>query len=153
MRLTLAGLLKMAVGEAAGFWDTELDKGAYVQWLDRYPTQLVVLSAQVAWSEHVEDALKRGGLGAAEATVEGMLGLLADTVLTPQPPVRRRKLEHLITELVHQRDVTRSLLANNITDPSSFDWLSQMRFSFDLKHQNPLLQLSIRMADASFSYG
>lgn len=42
--------------------------------------------------------------------VEDTLNVLADSVLHEQPPVRRRKLEHLITELVHQRDTTRLLI-------------------------------------------
>ena len=42
--------------------------------------------------------------------VEDTLNVLADSVLHEQPAVRRKKLEHLITELVHQRDTTRFLI-------------------------------------------
>lgn len=111
---------------------------------------------QVTWSERVAEQLKAkkgDALKAVESTAEAMLALLAETVLTPQQPVRRRKLEHLITELVHQRDVTRRLLACENVDANSFEWLSQMRFQYDRSASHPLRQLSVKMADASFFYG
>ena len=59
--------------------------------------------------------------------VEETLTILADSVLQDQLPVKRKKMEQLITELVHQRDVTRELIANKINSNKSFDWLCQMR--------------------------
>lgn len=82
-----------------------------------------------------------------------MLTLLADTVLSEQPPVRRRKLEHLIMEHVHQRDVLRALIQAGVNSSQSFEWLSQMRFYFDPKQSDPLAQVSIHMANAKFAYG
>lgn len=63
----------------------------------------MVLSAQIAWSENVEMALSSsGGSGDAAplpsvlSNVEVTLNVLADSVLMEQPPLRRRKLEHLV---------------------------------------------------------
>jgi len=58
-----------------------------------------------------------------------------------------------ITELVHQRIVTRMLLKNKVNNPKNFDWLCQMRFYFDPKNSEVLQQLSIQMANAKFNYG
>ena len=58
-----------------------------------------------------------------------------------------------ITELVHQRDMTRQLAKNKINSTKSFDWLRQMRFYFDPKNSDVLQQLSIHMANAKFNYG
>ena len=58
-----------------------------------------------------------------------------------------------ITELVHQRDVTRVLVKNGVNNTKSFDWLTQMRFYFDPKNTDVLQQLSIHMANAKFNYG
>lgn len=49
--------------------------------------------------------------------------------------------------------MTRELVKNKVASPKSFDWLSQMRFYFDPKNPEPLLQLSIQMANARFNYG
>ncbi|MBN3298743.1 DYHC1 protein, partial [Amia calva] len=163
MRVTLAKLLAESVTEVGVFnKGTAIDLTTYINWIDRYQAQLVVLSAQIAWSENVENALNTiasGGGGdlspmqAVLGNVEATLTVLADTVLMEQPPLRRRKLEHLITELVHQRDVTRTLIKNKIDNPKSFEWLRQMRFYFDPKQTEVLQQLSIQMANAKFNYG
>lgn len=58
-----------------------------------------------------------------------------------------------ITELVHQRDVTRMLVKHKVNNPKCFDWLCQMRFYFDPKNSDVLQQLSIQMANAKFNYG
>ncbi|XP_078516318.1 cytoplasmic dynein 1 heavy chain 1 [Lissotriton helveticus] len=162
MRVTLAKLLAESVNEAEIFEkSTVIDPASYISWIDKYQAQLVVLSAQIAWSENVESALNNitngGGdsstIQAVLSNVEATLTVLADSVLMEQPPLRRRKLEHLITELVHQRDVTRMMNKNRIDNPKSFDWLSQMRFYFDPKQTDVLQQLSIQMANAKFNYG
>ncbi|KAL1257320.1 hypothetical protein QQF64_010564 [Cirrhinus molitorella] len=161
MRVTLAKLLAESVTEVGAFHkDTGIDLSTYINWIDRYQAQLVVLSTQIDWSENVENALITIAGGADVSPLQGVLtnveatlNLLADTVLMEQPPLRRKKLEHLITELVHQRDVTRTLMKNKIDNPKSFEWLSQMRFYFDPKQTDVLQQLSIQMANAKFNYG
>lgn len=76
----------------------------------------MVLSAQIAWSENVEAALSSiGGSGDSAplqsvlSNVEVTLNVLADSVLMEQPPLRRRKLEHLVSPcpLSSPRAVTR----------------------------------------------
>lgn len=68
----------------------------------------MVLSAQIDWSENVENALTTiaGGANLAPmqgvlSNVEATLNLLADTVLMEQPPLRRRKLEQLVRTEAH----------------------------------------------------
>ncbi|EPQ14934.1 Cytoplasmic dynein 1 heavy chain 1 [Myotis brandtii] len=161
MRVTLAKLLAESVTEVEIFGKaTSIDPNTYITWIDKYQAQLVVLSAQIAWSENVETALSSTGGNGDAATlqsvlsnVEVTLNVLADSVLMEQPPLRRRKLEHLITELVHQRDVTRALIKSKIDNSKSFEWLRQMRFYFDPKQTDVLQQLSIQMANAKFNYG
>uniref|UniRef100_A0A8C3AR66 Cytoplasmic dynein 1 heavy chain 1 n=1 Tax=Cyclopterus lumpus TaxID=8103 RepID=A0A8C3AR66_CYCLU len=161
MRVTLAKLLAESVTEVTSFnKGTAVDLSQYINWIDSYQAQLVVLSTQIAWSENVEFALttiSSGGdmnlMQGVLSNVQATLNVLADTVLMEQPTLRRRKLEHLITELVHQRDVTRNLIKIKIDNPKSFEWLSQMRFYFDPKQTDVLQQLSIQMANAKFNYG
>ncbi|XP_064484606.1 dynein heavy chain, cytoplasmic-like isoform X2 [Ornithodoros turicata] len=161
MRVTLAKNLASAVAESAQFKEGNINQADYMAWADRYQSQIVVLAAQISWSEDVEGALqamdKAGGnakpLETVLASVERTLNVLADSVLQEQPPLRRRKLEHLITEFVHKRDVTRSLIRNEVKGPRDFQWLSQMRFYFDPRQGEVLRQLSIHMANARFSYG
>jgi dynein heavy chain 1 len=74
--------------------------------VDKFQAQLVVLAAQISWSENLEKALqaieqqKGDDLTPIQHVleiVEATLNVLADSVLHEQPPVRRKKLEHLVS--------------------------------------------------------
>ncbi|CAH0687821.1 unnamed protein product [Spodoptera exigua] len=156
MRVTLACRLKDAVADVKQFKDGNVDPQKFIDWCDKYQAQIVVLAAQILWSEDVEAALASGGgdgLKRVLAHVENMLNILADSVLQEQPPLRRKKLEHLINEFVHKRTVTRRLIASDVNSPRSFEWLCEMRFYFDPRNNDVLQQLTIHMANAKFLYG
>lgn len=159
MRVTLASKLAEAVQDTKQFKDN-IDPKLYMQWIDKYQAQIVVLAAQILWSEDVEAALlKMNGEPQKEPLekvlqqVENTLNVLADSVLQEQPQLRRKKLEHLINEFVHKRTVTRRLIMSGVTSNKSFDWLCQMRFYFDPRQTEVLKQLTIHMANAKFHYG
>ena len=156
MRLALATLLSEAAQELQTFYGTgeALTAPALVAWIEKYPAQLVSLAIQVAWTSSVDGAFDGSQpLDGPLNTVKQGLDLLADIVLTELGATTRRKCEHLITELVHQRDVIRSLIQQNVTDSKAFQWLYQMRFYLDRNIDNPLDRLAIRVANASFPYG
>ncbi|KAJ1982313.1 dynein heavy chain [Dimargaris xerosporica] len=163
MKHTLALLLTEAVGSLQiTFAGDQLVQADFLQWLNQFPAQLVVLAAQVVWSQTVDHALTamaetgtddQAPLHHALAMVERGLNVLADTVLTDLETIARKKCEHLITELVHQRDVIRALLRQRVASPRDFAWLHQMRFYLNTGQDNPLERLVIRMANASFYYG
>ena len=156
MRLSLSTLLAEAVTELQTFYGTgsKVSMNELMQWMEKYPAQLVTLAVQVAWTASVETCLESGRSPEAPLdTVHQALDLLADIVLRELAPVTRRKCEHLITELVHQRDVTRTLIQQRVHDSKGFSWLYQMRFYLERAAENPLERLAIRVADASFPYG
>lgn len=160
MRVTLASSLAQAVQDIKQFKEGSIDSSLYMQWVDKYQAQIVVLAAQILWSEDVEAALQKingtpqkGPLEKVLSQVETTLNVLADSVLQEQPALRRRKLEHLINEFVHKRTVTRRLIANGVISPKAFEWLCEMRFYFDPRQNEVLKQLTIHMANARFYYG
>ena len=66
----------------------------------------MVLSVQISWSSLVDTALQT--ISAAQSDdmsplqqvlsiVQATLNVLADSVLQEQPPIRRKKLEHLVS--------------------------------------------------------
>ncbi|ODM96402.1 Dynein heavy chain, cytoplasmic [Orchesella cincta] len=153
MRFSLATLLAQAVNEVAQF-NEKIDQKLFMEWVDRFPAQLVVLAAQIWWCDGVEAAVgNKPKLETVLKRVDNTLTVLADSVLHEQPPLRRKKLEHLINEFVHKRTVTRHLLNIGVTHNKSFEWLRQMRFYFDPNQPDVLKKLSIVMADAKFNYG
>ncbi|KAG9509180.1 Dynein heavy chain, cytoplasmic, partial [Fragariocoptes setiger] len=162
VRSTLTQLLAKAVVDIIKFKKGTFEPAEYISWLDSYQAQVAVLAAQISWSESVELALntisKQPSIGMQPLeeclqSCEKTLSILADCVLQDQPSLRRRKLEHLITEFVHKRDITRDLIKHQVNSPKSFAWLRLMRFYFDPRNTEVLQQLSIHMANAKFHYG
>ena len=103
MRITLAQLLAKAVTEMKVIKDN-LDSQTYMEWVSRYQAQIVVLAVQIAWSEDVESALQQSdvpkALEQALINVEATLEILCVSVLGEQPPLQRKKLEHLVRRTV-----------------------------------------------------
>jgi dynein heavy chain 1, cytosolic len=156
MRISLADLLSEAVTELQAFYgtDSNLATDQLMPWMEKFPAQLVTLAVQVAWTTSVENCLEVGKAPDGPLdTVLQALDLLADIVLQELSSVTRRKCEHLITELVHQRDVIRTLIQQRVLDPNGFTWLYQMRFYLNHNIDDPLDRLAIKVADASFPYG
>ncbi|GAA5808073.1 hypothetical protein MFLAVUS_001455 [Mucor flavus] len=162
MRVSLALLLNDAVTELDAIYNAdEMSSPDFMEWIDRYPAQLVVLAAQIIWTQSVDKALTtietNGGdhslLQRSVELVERNLNILADAVLLDLQVIKRRKCEHLVTELVHQRDVTRQLTIDKISSPKDFNWLYQMRYYFNHAVENPIHRLTINMANAQFYYG
>ena len=163
MRMSLAQVLAESVQEMNFIYLAEtLDPAAFLSWIDKNPDQLVVLTSQITWTTTVERALatmtetgspSEQPMQKALDYAQRALNVLADTVLQDLEPIQRKKCEHLITDLVHQRDVIRVLIRNKISSPKDFAWLSQMRFYFNSSHEDPLQCLTISMANATFLYG
>lgn len=156
MRVSLADLLTDSVVSLREFYSNEekLDIDMFLEWINKYPAQLVVLATQIEFSTIVDKALQAGlDLRAEQSIILRTLDVLADTVLTNLPTIQRRKCEHLITELVHQRDVLRSLIRDEVSSHRDFNWLYQMRFYLDTNVAISMDRLSVHMADATFDYG
>merc|ERR1719183_3420744 len=66
------------------------------------------------------------------------------------PRLIRQKFEQLMTELIHERDVTRALKDAQVMSPSEFRWIQEMRLYWEPGTEVPL---STRMANATFLYG
>ncbi|CBY16361.1 unnamed protein product, partial [Oikopleura dioica] len=153
MKESLAtGLAQSTSSYAAIMTNDNLSPKEFFEWLDTSQSQLVVLSSQIHWTEMTEKAIENGTMDAALAKVESNLTLLADSVLQEQPPIRRKKLEHLIMESVYQRDTIRELKMLGVSSGKDFEWLSQMRFYYD-SSKSVLKSLTVKMANANFDYG
>lgn len=111
MCFTLASRLGEAVTNSKQFKQETIEHDAFMSWCDNYQAQIVVLSAQILWSEDIETALHQIQIqcenenGSASklvplenvlTQVETSLNFLADSVLQEQPPLRRKKLEYLV---------------------------------------------------------
>lgn len=155
MRSTLAELLAGAVEEYQAIFEAEsIDEVAFDGYITKYPAQVVVLATQVIWTTAVDGALAAGGQRLSYLLNQEVqaLRILASRVLQGLGSIERKKCEHLITEVVHQRDVIMKLIELNASSPTHFFWLIQMRYVY--RAEGDFLQrLSVKMANANLDYG
>lgn len=74
MRVTLASNLTQAVQDIKQFKDG-IDSKLYMQWVDKYQAQIVVLAAQIFWSEDVEAALAKMNSEPQKGPLEKVRGI------------------------------------------------------------------------------
>eukprot|EP00761_Pharyngomonas_kirbyi_P012437 gb/GECH01012464.1/.p1 GENE.gb/GECH01012464.1/~~gb/GECH01012464.1/.p1 ORF type:complete len:4713 (+),score=1227.40 gb/GECH01012464.1/:1-14139(+) len=164
MRHTLASILSNSIDTLEALYKAEsFNQEEYLEWIQQTPAQLVVLTSQIVWTHLVDSVLKRlANKTGTNSTVSledilnkimNILEILADFVLTEEDPRTRKKQEYLITELVHQRDVLRQLIKENVMSPRHFSWLYYMRFYWNGEEQDLLKRLEIETANAQFYYG
>ncbi len=132
----------------------EIDVTSFNDYLTTFPAQVVVLATQASWTASVEAALMSGGGGlpALHDVSVSLLEILASTVLGDLEFLMRKKCEHLITEVVHQRDVIANLISANASSSTHYLWLLQMRYVH--KPDGDVTdRLRIKMANADLAYG
>uniref|UniRef100_A0A7S1KNU3 Dynein heavy chain, cytoplasmic n=1 Tax=Percolomonas cosmopolitus TaxID=63605 RepID=A0A7S1KNU3_9EUKA len=156
MRETLGYVLDEAVPSLAGIYTlgNRLDLTSIEPWITTYPAQIVVLAVQIMWTRLVEQSIQACDLSSLLTLINQILEFLASRVLEEHDSVlQRRKIEYLITELVHQRDVVRLLEEKKIASTDDFSWLYYLRYYHNPNAATLEEKVSIRIANASFSYG
>ncbi|KAI9911312.1 hypothetical protein PsorP6_009030 [Peronosclerospora sorghi] len=151
MRKTLSLLLE----EAVRTYPTSDGADSYLKWVSEFPAQVVILATQVQWSNEVESVLQAGdhNLSMVLEQSDKLLRILSERVLTDVKNDVRKKYEQLITELVHQKSVTKRLIQTRVSGAEDFRWLYHMRHYFRAKESDPMKKLVIQISNASFFYG
>jgi dynein heavy chain 1 len=85
--------------------------------------------------------------------LEWKLEVMASTVLEELPSDARKKFEQMITELVRQRDIVRSLQNEGVKNPKDFRWLYHLRYRYNPAAENLSEKLVVMLSNASFQYG
>jgi dynein heavy chain 1, cytosolic len=157
MKQSLAVSTAESIREFSSLFNATFDRTQFLSFLERYPAQVVLLATQVVWTRSVEDVLSSQGpaaqsLHGVHDRIEHVLQALAETVLLDLEVIQRKKCEHLITEMVHQRDVIVGLLKHSVSTADDFHWLYHMRF-YHISDGEVTDNLVVRMADANFLYG
>eukprot|EP01035_Chromulina_nebulosa_P017680 gene17680-23270_t len=106
------------------------------------------------WTKNCESSFESNSLSNLSNSLETKLKQLSVNVLQDMNSDLRKKLEQLLTEMIHQRDVTRSLINSSISTKNDFGWVYHLRYYWLNNSAGDLLKrLSICMSNASFFYG
>ncbi|KAF4732244.1 hypothetical protein FOZ63_029748, partial [Perkinsus olseni] len=92
---------------------------------ERFPAQVALLASQARWCNAQSAALSMDGGSAAvaEDCKAELEALSAAGGAVEGDPLLWRKYEQLISEVIHQREMSRHLDNEGITSPQHFEWL------------------------------
>ena len=101
------------------------------QWAVSHPGQVILNGSQIVWTGDVEGTMKNGGVAAVKEYWQKLnqyLFDLVDLVRTKLSVQAKVTINALIVIDVHAKDIVQKLWKSNISDPSSFEWISQLRY-------------------------
>jgi dynein heavy chain len=131
--------------------ETYIEK-ARPQWVLDNPGQIVLNSSQVFWTAETEAAIKADTTQQYFEKLAGQLLDLVHLVRGKVTKLQRTSIGALVLIDVHAKDVCENIAKERITDPMSFEWISQLRFYWevdDRKEEN----CWVRMVQTPFPYG
>ncbi|KAI4462791.1 dynein heavy chain 1 axonemal-like protein [Holotrichia oblita] len=117
------------------------------EWVLLWPGQIVIAGSQTFWTAGVENGIITDTLHEFFLVMLQNLDALRSLVKGVLTFVQREVLSALIVIEVHSRDVTQTLLDNDISNVNDFDWISQLRYYWI--HE----ELKVRAVNAEFPYG
>lgn len=121
-----------------------------VDWVRKWPGQIIIAVSQLLWTDNLETALKTTG-GLKHFHAECVQGL--DEIVT----LVRGNLSHLETITlgalivieVHNKDVVKRLVDEEISHVNQFEWLSEMRYYWNSTSS----LIDVRMMSTTLKYG
>ncbi len=128
--------------------------------LDRFPSQLLLLAARVKFTEKVELALSDSDFSLSQLH-EALSRRLVDLCSCPVNVSEKKrggnttsmKREHIIKDLVYQRDTMHRLIEAKASNPSVHEWNHEARMYMLLGDDGGKIKIEARCAGSSFSYG
>ncbi|EMR09626.1 hypothetical protein PNEG_02210 [Pneumocystis murina B123] len=154
---TLSDLLIIAINDFGNLYGSlELKSSHLLDFFDKYPSQIIILSLQILWTKNVEIALSNSNMSEKNLQdnlfyIDTLLTILTTLVVNDINTIQRKKSENMITYLVHQKNVINMLLKDNVTSVNDFRWQYQMRFT--LKDYSDPKSLQVLIGNVSFDYG
>uniref|UniRef100_A0A672GEB4 Dynein axonemal heavy chain 11 n=1 Tax=Salarias fasciatus TaxID=181472 RepID=A0A672GEB4_SALFA len=124
------------------------------QWILEFPAQVALTGSQIWWGNDMELVFKRLEEGFESALKDYnkkqifQLNLLIGMLLGELNPGDRQKIMTICTIDVHARDVVASLIAQKVANSQAFQWLSQLRHSWDEQRHH----CTVQICDAHFRY-
>ncbi|KPI89879.1 dynein heavy chain putative dynein heavy chain point mutation [Leptomonas seymouri] len=116
-----------------------------------WPGQVVIAVCSLFWTMEATQAMVENGTVGLITFHEKCATQMDDLIVLVRESglgvVERCTLEALVVIEVHSKDIIRMLGGKGVDSPTSFDWLSQLRYYWDEEH------LTVQQINASLRYG
>lgn len=133
----------MVADSLEGFTDNKFEA-----WIGTYPAQVTLLTLQISWTKLIEESITTKNFDGILKDLESYLNILSGI-----SKGKNKAVESFIIEILHQKNTTEHLKAQNIDNIHDFRWVSQQRFYYAFEESDYLKRLEVRQATKSFVYG
>lgn len=117
------------------------------EWIFGHSGQSIIHSQQIFWTQGVEDALTKKTVVNYITTIQERINFLVTLMRGSLNRINSITISNLITNEVHNKEVTQGIYDNNIQDMSSFEWIKQLRYYWENNN------CQIKSIQTSFPYG
>ena len=133
------------------------------KWIKDWPGQLIIAVSQLGWTADTSKAITGGGKKVKVNPKKGLKSMrkkqvsflkkLTEAVRKTETKLMKKKLVALITIEVHSRDVLEKLMKVPSISIDAFEWLSQLRYSWEKTELMPDGDTIVRQTNTMFTYG
>lgn len=152
IKLTLANLTERALEKCNQFFEDTNEMTAF-DMIDSFPSQVCSLSLQIVFTKFVEISIRQKDLSYLLDKFLKILHVLTTQIGGEITEVQRKKIENLIIESLHQRDIITTLLSTNNETELFYLWDIQQQFYFDDAATDPMQSVKVKHSNAEFVYG
>ncbi|XP_058251926.1 dynein axonemal heavy chain 2 isoform X2 [Hemibagrus wyckioides] len=126
------------------------------KWVKDWPGQMLITASQIQWTTDVNKSLIAGkdksdksALKSMKKKQVSMLHRYSEAIRGNLSKIMRLKIVALVTIEVHARDVIDKLAKAGCCDVNAFEWLCQLRFSWEKEVDDCI----IKQTNTHFQYG
>ena len=126
MKNTLKNLIKEALANS--------NKRKREQWISDYPSQVIIITNQILWTQQVTNVLRSQKLRSMKICQNKFLeqlDQLTEMIHQQLTPSLRQLISCLLINEVHNRDILSNLISLTVTDIESFKWVKQLRYYWE----------------------
>ncbi|RLV89834.1 Dynein heavy chain cytoplasmic [Spathaspora sp. JA1] len=151
-RLTLAQILRDKLDTCRELLSTQ-DSSRYLEFITSVPGQVSLLALQITFTTLTEHSLKSGTLLDQQKQINSGITTLTRLISHDVDDLERKKVQNLIIEMIHQRDIIIRLLDEKTESERQSFWHINQRFYFNTKASDLLTALKVKQVNAVFNYG
>ncbi|KAK6461715.1 hypothetical protein DFJ63DRAFT_288581 [Scheffersomyces coipomensis] len=153
IKLTLSLLVKQAIGESKVIIDNATDGAALNSFIDKFPAQVLTVASQINFTTMLDENLSSKQFQKLSASYDLFIKQLIKMICSNIVPLQRKKIEYLVIEIIHHRDICVDLSNSRTNSEIEFTKSIQQCFYYDENHRDARKALVVKQADGEFTYG
>lgn len=128
-------------------------KDSFWNIITSYPNQILLLGYQIHFTGMFEQVFEHQSYDGLSKELEDYIGACIDYIKTNLDYLSRRKIENLLLELIHKRDILSFLVENEAIHAHSSKWFSEQKFYYNESSTDKLCSVIVKHCNNVSFYG